>query len=467
MKSYYIPTCISMILRGTLALLAHSGSTNASDSSSFGESHFTDVVVTINYPAHGSTSIATPFAPLINVQVAGTGPFADRLKQNPNEWQLCTRLNNDLPCCRDLVHSGESAIEMVGHFLSYRQYHRLRAIVQTSDGRDVAAEAASQFSILAPDMPTCDFMAQSPAIGPLPSPSSGAIYLDPLEGHDLLCARSSRQPLGGNRQPTLTGSLSFNSGVFLEASDASSSYQSLLAHFVRGTEGPVVELGASMGSTPLLRALVLSAGTTNNPQAEEEMKTGTGAIGRLLVTVDLDYSAELSAMRDFLPPEPGRHEYLGVETRDHQPSASDAWLRFFSDGSGGTLDSSKGATTGSSNFKGFSSGSRWSALRETLGSERPSVVFVNMPSLTGRQRALLAFAHRADYLVVHDVAAPALGGGGGFWDAFLKVGVFAPSRCHSGPVTVVLTNRQDCEMPPGGAMFARPKPKPGSMAFFA
>jgi len=281
-------------------------------------------------------------------------------------------------------------------------------------------------------------------------------------------------------------------------------YYSMLQ--VRGTPGTVVEFGASLATTPLLRALASS------PQLQRRGEHTRGQRRRrLLVTVELAGAPGLGDIMAALPPN-DNHAYVligDISNRGGGASDSERWLAYFhdsaplcgrKDGEHNDDDDSDdaGAYSRDAGRCGFDPAANWRGLFYPLGgrsrasddsasgfsgrrgnasrldasggSSRVSVVVAHQASFVGRRAVLGRLAHRSDFLLAHDVAPPVSlggcngggnidgktggsGGGGSFWDAFRSVSVFESVRCSDGPLTVVLSNSGRCNPPPPDIAF--------------
>ena len=346
------------------------------------ESYFSDVSIAILHPKEGDM-VSCPFAPSVDVSIAGSGPYADRIKNGLENWVLCTAVDADPPRCKSIT-SGDS-VPLVGT-LSPRNAHKFSAFLANADGNETLGYISTYFTVPPRRVPRCNFLVESRGYNELRE------YFD----NSAIGASINVNPTFG--PVPVRGDLSWIPKiVWLDERSTEASHQVILAHFVLESIGDVLEFGTSVASTPLLRALV-------------------GGTSRRLVSIDDSASAIDAAQQHFAIN--ANHAYENIRRSDFEDKHRGLhWVKYLERG-----------------------------LWKKAAPGDIGVVFANQRSFEGRRATVEIFLNVAKYVVLHDVAMPSKTEAS-FWNMARHVRVYESSRCSGGPLTAVMSNELSANFP--------------------
>ena len=477
------------------------------------------------------------------------------------QWVICTEVDDRNATCSPLIGADDVGISLVDS-LSPHHAHEFTAYLKHSIDGTRAGTTTAVFTVALPHVPDCDYFlgqVSDPLIAKHneaknsegSSTTAGSAHrhasleyaastmkafalngackthLPALTEPQALCDFHSasvgdinQSKYQGDAASPLTGPLDLPRGVWLDPRASIGHHQALLAHLVRSTEGPVIELGVgeAAASTPLLRALLgvangdsaTSSSYVDNTSRFRERTHGSGSDveskskkgssgrfnthhirGRILVTVD-DNADALRAVMQRLPPTP-YHLYALIKPRSSMDKQTgDHWDRFFALPGEENVNMENSSRSNMKIYSCPSTGcdwegdynessytvSSWSELTARWGNDPVSVALLALKSRRGRTQALKELAHSGKYLVLPDSVGPPPSplprktsnegesndashekrSTNTFWDSWLKVGVYEDSaRCKGGPTTIVLTNQSHCGLPSGPEAWHQPK----------
>jgi hypothetical protein len=354
---------------------------------------YSDVTLSILSPPHLSQMIL-PFSPKMKIKLHA-GHFADQIKYHPMDWSVCLELDGSVLHCSPVLALGSDMMPSL-YMLDHGVSHAIHAYFKSNLCSRTFGNVTSIFSVMGAVLPECIFEScDTGSVNEDHLVPDIEVSLDPVH-QQWVCP----QPKGHEAllQPrSLMSNIRMPANLWSDGGLSCAGAQPILVHAVRVTAGSVLDLGADLLSTALLRNLLL----------QQDRKL-------LSVVEDRDTFTALNK----LYVAGGLHRYLLAADCVWEPSLTTVRI---------------------------DQHSCWTAVMEALQNEtEQGVVFAHTRSFVGRRSALMKWSHRAKLLITEDVS---IDSSGSFWDLFLQAGAYPSARCTGGALTVLLTNRADCSLP--------------------